>query len=63
MKRKLKVTDPRFFQKIGKLGGDARKAAGTDFSALAAASHPRAEYCGGRPKGSKNKKKAKKKEK
>jgi hypothetical protein len=61
MKRKLKVSDPKFFHKIGKLGGEARKASGTDYSALAASSHPRAEYCGGRPKGSKNKK-AKKKE-
>lgn len=60
MARKLKITDANFFRIIGKKGGDARKAAGVDYSALAASSHVnRTEYHGGRPKGSKNKKKAK----
>jgi general stress protein YciG len=49
-KKKLKLEDPDFFQKIGRLGGEARKKAGVDYSALAVKSHPRAEYHGGRPK-------------
>lgn len=61
VKRKFKVTDPKFYQKIGKLGGEARKASGVDYSELARLSHAnRTEYNGGRPKGSKNKKRKKK---
>ena len=47
--KKLKRSDPGFYAAIGKKGGEARKASGADYSALAAASHPRAEYHGGRP--------------
>lgn len=47
--KKLKITDTDFFKKIGKLGGQATKAAGTDFGAIAKLSHPRASYNGGRP--------------
>jgi len=48
--KKLTIDDPLFFQKIGKIGGEARKAAGTDFGAIAKLSHPRESYNGGRPK-------------
>ncbi len=54
---KLTINDPDFFRKIGKMGGAARKRSGADFSEIAKLSHPRAEYKGGRPKGSKNKNK------
>lgn len=54
---KLTRKDPDYYSKLGKRGGAARKASGMDYSALAASSHPRAEYNGGRPKGSKTKKK------
>lgn len=55
---KLTLDTPDFFRIIGKKGGEARKQAGADYSAMAAASHRnRTKYNGGRPKGSKNKKK------
>jgi hypothetical protein len=52
---KLTIDTPDFFSIIGKRGGKARKKSGADYSAIAAMSHPRDEYRGGRPKGSKNK--------
>jgi hypothetical protein len=55
---KLTLDTPDFFRIIGKKGGEARKRSGADYSAMAAASHAnRTKYYGGRPKGSKNKKK------
>jgi len=50
---KLTREDPDYYSKLGKRGGAARKASGMDYSAMAATSHPRASYNGGRPKGSK----------
>lgn len=50
----LSKTDPDFYSKLGKRGGAVRKASGADYSAIAKASHPRAEYKGGRPRGGKN---------
>jgi len=49
---KLSKADPEFYSKIARLAGEklVRKK-GTDyFSKLAAKSHPRSEYHGGRPK-------------
>jgi hypothetical protein len=49
---KLSKSDPEFYSKIAKIAGNklVRKK-GTDyFSKLAASSHPRSEYHGGRPK-------------
>jgi hypothetical protein len=49
---KLTKADPEFYSKIAALAGrKLLKKRGTDyFSKLAAKSHPRAEYHGGRPK-------------
>jgi hypothetical protein len=49
---KLTKDDPEFYSKIAALAGQmiVRKKGTEYFSRLAAKSHPRAEYHGGRPK-------------
>jgi hypothetical protein len=51
-KTKLTKEDPDFYSKIASLGGKAvlKKLGKDHFKKIAAASHPRASYNGGRPK-------------
>jgi hypothetical protein len=51
-KKKLTKADPLFYSKIARIAGEKLvRQKGTDyFSKLAAKSHPRSEYHGGRPK-------------
>jgi hypothetical protein len=57
--KKLTKADPDFYSKIAHLAGEKlAKERGTKyFSKLAKKSHPRSEYNGGRPKGTKKPKK------
>jgi hypothetical protein len=50
--KKLSKSDPEFYSKIAALAGQQllRKHGTEYFSKLAAKSHPRAHYAGGRPK-------------
>jgi hypothetical protein len=50
--KKLTKADPLFYSKIARIAGEKLvRQKGTDyFSQLAAKSHPRSEYHGGRPK-------------
>jgi hypothetical protein len=57
--KKNVLQDSAYYSKIGKRGGKvlAKERGPEYYSEIARLSHPRKEYLGGRPKGSKNKKK------